>query len=68
MKKARIKTAKKGAKMKFKIALKKIKNCLEIMKNTSLWKQLFVYKIDEEKMREYQRAHRLMDITWKNFY
>ena len=54
--------------MKFKIALKKIMNFLETMKNTSLWKQLFVYKIDEEKMREYQRAHRLMDPTWKNFY
>lgn len=54
--------------MKFKIALKKIKDCLGTMKASSLWMLLFVYKIDEEKMREYQRAHRLMDITWKNFY
>ncbi len=54
-------------KMKFKIVLKKTKNKIEKIKATPAWQKMFVCKIDEEKMREYQSQHRLMSMTMRNF-
>lgn len=53
--------------MKFKIVLKKTKNKIEKIKATPAWQKMFVCKIDEEKMREYQNQHRLMSMTMRNF-
>lgn len=54
-------------KMKLKIVLKKTKNKIEKMKATHAWQKMFIHKIDEEKMREYQNQHRLMSMTMRNF-
>ncbi len=53
--------------MKLKIVLKKTKNKIKKIKTTHAWQKMFVHKIDEEKMREYQNQHRLMNMTMRNF-
>lgn len=53
--------------MKFQIALKKIKTGIEIMISSSAWQKMFVHRIDEEKMREYQNQHRLMGLNMRIF-
>lgn len=53
--------------MKLKVVLKKTKNKMEKIKTTPIWQKMFVHKIDEEKMREYQTQHRLMSMTMRGF-
>ena len=46
--------------MKFQIVLSKFKSVSKTIISSSAWKKLFVDRIDEKKMREYQDQHRLM--------
>lgn len=53
--------------MKLKIVLKTVKNKFGKIKNTPGWQRMFVHKIDEAKMREYQDQHRMMSMRTKGF-
>lgn len=53
--------------MKQKIVLKKIKVIFRKIEANYIWQKMFIHRIDEEKMREYQNQHRLMNLTKRNF-
>ena len=53
--------------MKLKIVLKKTKNRIQKIKVTRTWQKMFEHKIDEEKMREYQNQHRMMNLNMRSF-
>ena len=57
----------KGKKLKLKIVLKKTKNRIQKIKVTRTWQKMFEHKIDEEKMREYQNQHRMMNLNMRSF-
>ncbi len=45
----------------------KLKNELAKVKETTIWKKLFVSKIDEEKMREL-KAEQMIKYGYRNFF
>lgn len=53
--------------MKLKIVLKSAKEKVEKIKSTNAWQRMFVNKIDEEKLRQYQEEHRAMGMGLRIF-
>lgn len=53
--------------MKIKIALKSAKEKVKKIKSTNAWQKMFVSKIDEEKLRQYQDEHRAMGMGLRIF-